>query len=83
VSLKDSLSFKGSVATQTIRNQHVKTVEFSEGFLENSIDTEEFLKHVNYPINVHFVLEEEILIPIFRPVLREFLEMEKPIRIIQ
>lgn len=82
MSLKDSLNFKGSVATQILRDQHIRTVEFAEGFLENSVELEKFIEHVDYSIAVHFRLEDEFLIPTFRPYLRRFLEFEEPIRII-
>ena len=48
MSLKDSLSFKGSIATQLLRNQHIITVEFAEGYLDNSIDIKKFLDRVDY-----------------------------------
>ncbi|MEM3676223.1 MAG: hemerythrin domain-containing protein, partial [Thermoplasmataceae archaeon] len=79
---RDSLSFKGSNATQLLRDQHMVTVEMSEGFLENSLGIAEFLKHVDYTVKVHFVLEDTILIPVFRPYLRQYMEFEEPIRII-
>lgn len=79
---RNSLSFKGSNATQLLRDQHVVTVEISEGFLENSKDISEFLGHVDYTIKVHFVLEDSILNPVFRPYLRQYMEFEEPIRII-
>lgn len=82
MSLKDSLTFKGSIATQLLRNQHITTVEFAEGYLENSIDMKKFLEHVDYSINVHFALEDNFLIPIFRPYLRKYLDFEEPIRVI-
>lgn len=80
--LSKALTFRGSIATQILRNQHSDTVGISESFLENNLPAEDFLKHVNYLINVHFVLEDQILMPIFRPILREYLEFEEPIRII-
>lgn len=79
---RDSLSFRGSNATQPLRDQHAVTVEVSEGFLENSRDIGEFISHVDYTIRVHFVLEDTILIPVFRPYLRQYMEFEEPIRII-
>jgi hemerythrin-like domain-containing protein len=82
MSLKDSLTFKGSIATQLLRNQHITTVEFAEGYLDNSIEMEKFLEHVDYSINVHFPLEDNFLIPIFRPFLRKYLDFEEPIRVI-
>lgn len=80
---RDSLSFKGSNATQLLRDQHAITVEISEGFLENSRDIGDLLNHVDYTIRVHFVLEDTILIPVFRPYLRQYMEFEEPIRIIK
>ncbi|OWP57499.1 MAG: hypothetical protein B2I17_00325 [Thermoplasmatales archaeon B_DKE] len=82
MSLKDSLSFKGSVATQALRSQHILTVEFAEGYLDNSIDIKQFLEHVDYSIAVHFPLEDNFLIPIFRPFLKKYLDFEEPIRVI-
>ena len=79
---RDALSFKGSNATQLLRNQHIETVDITEGFLENSKDIKELLDHVDYIIKVHFVLEDTILIPVFRPYLREYMEFEEPIRIV-
>lgn len=80
--LKDVLSFKGSIATQLLRDQHVDTVVFSEGFLENKIDLEKFIEHVDYSIAVHFRLEDEFLIPVFSPFLRKYMAFEEPIRVI-
>ncbi|QRF75798.1 hypothetical protein Thermo_01304 [Thermoplasmatales archaeon] len=82
MSLRDSLSFKGSVATQALRSQHILTVEFAEGYLDNSIDIKKFLEHVDYSIAVHFPLEDNFLIPIFRPFLKKYLDFEEPIRVI-
>ena len=82
MSLKDSLSFKGSIATQLLRDQHIITVEFAEGYLDNSIDIKKFLEHVDYSISVHFPLEDNFLIPIFRPYLKKYLDFEEPIRVI-
>ena len=82
MSLKDSLHFKGSIATQLLRDQHVITVEFAEGYLNNSIDIKKFLEHVDYSISVHFPLEDNFLIPIFRPFLKKYLDFEEPIRVI-
>jgi len=82
MSLKDILTFQGSVATDLLRKQHITTVEMSEGFLENEIDLSKYLDHINFSINVHFVLEENVLFPIFRPILQKYLEMEEPIRVI-
>lgn len=82
MSLKDILTFQGSVATDLLRKQHITTVEMSEGFLENEIDLAKYLDHINFSINVHFVLEENVLFPIFRPILQKYLEMEEPIRVI-
>ncbi len=80
--LKDTLNFKGSVATQLLRDQHISTVELSEGFIENSVNMKDFLEHVDYSLTVHFPLEDNYLIPIFRPFLRKYLEFEEPIRVI-
>ncbi len=82
MSLKDTLTFQGSKATQLLRTQHIRTVELSEGFLDNSVELKEFLDHIKFSIDVHFVLEEGILFPIFRPILQKYLEMEEPIRVI-
>ncbi|MCL5730785.1 MAG: hemerythrin domain-containing protein [Candidatus Thermoplasmatota archaeon] len=82
MTFRNSLSFKGSNATQLLRDQHAVTVDVSEGFLENSRDIDEFLSHVDYTIKVHFVLEDNILNPAFRPYLRQYMEFEEPIRII-
>ena len=82
MSLKDSLSFKGSIATQLLRDRHIITVEFAEGYLDNSIDIKKFLEHVDYSISVHFPLEDNFLIPIFRPYLKKYLDFEEPIRVI-
>jgi len=82
MSMKDSLSFKGSMATQLLRNQHITTVEFAEGYLDNSIEINKFLEHVDYSIKVHFALEDNFLIPIFRPYLRKYLDFEEPVRVI-
>jgi iron-sulfur cluster repair protein YtfE (RIC family) len=82
MSLKDTLTFQGSKATQLLRTQHIRTVELSEGFLDNGVELKEFLDHIKFSINVHFVLEEGVLFPIFRPILQKYLEMEEPIRVI-
>ena len=80
--LRDSLKFKGSNSTQILRGQHFTTVSKTEDFLSNNLSLNDFLKHVGYTIKVHFPLEEEILIPDFRPYLRQYMEFEEPIRII-
>lgn len=82
MSLKDSLAFKGSKATQLLRDQHILTVEFAEGFLDNKIEIQKFIQHVDYSIAVHFRLEDDFLIPVFSPFLRKYMEFEEPIRII-
>ena len=82
MSLKDSLAFKGSIATQLLRDQHITTVEVSEGYLENSVDMDKFIEHVDYSVAIHFPLEDDFLIPIFRPFLKKYLEFEEPIRVI-
>ena len=83
MSLMDNLKFKGSDATQMLRNQHKITVGISEGFIANEVKLEDFVGHVDYTISVHFRLEEEILIPVLSPLLRQYLEFEEPIRIIR
>jgi hemerythrin-like domain-containing protein len=80
--LRDTFAFKGSIATQLLRDQHIETVELAEGYLDNRIEIGKFLKHVDYSIGVHFPLEDEILIPVFRPYLRKYLAFEEPIRVI-
>ena len=82
MSYRDSMNFKGSKATQLLRDQHYTTVGITEDFLGNKIDITEFLKHIDYTIKVHFSLEDTVLIPIFSPYLRQYMEFEEPIRII-
>ena len=82
MSLKDTLSFRGSDATQLLRDQHVVTVEISEAFLANGADISQILTHVDYTIEVHFRLEDEILLPALTPYLQRYLEFLEPIRII-
>ena len=82
MSYRDSMNFKGSKATQLLRDQHYTTVGVTEDFLDNKIDITEFLKHIDYTIKVHFSLEDVILIPAFSPFLRKYMEFEEPIRII-
>lgn len=81
--LKDSLSFKGTNATQLLRTQHVISVDISEAFLANAIAVKDVLDHVDYTIEVHFKLEDEILLPALSPYLQKFLEFQEPIRIIR
>ena len=81
-SLKDSLSFKGSSATQLLRDQHAVTVDVAEGFLSGGMEYKFFLGKMKYSLDVHFILEDEVLIPVFRPILRKYLEFEEPVRII-
>ena len=71
MSLMDNLKFKGSDATQMLRNQHKITVGISEGFIANEVKVEDFVGHVDYTISVHFRLEEEILIPVLSPLLTQ------------
>lgn len=82
MSLLDTLSFKGSDATQLLRDQHTVTVEISEAFLANNIEINQILSHVDYTINIHFRLEDEILFPALSPYLQQYLEFLEPIRII-
>ncbi|GEM_PF-1202699 len=77
-----NLKFEGSVATQILRDQHRNTVNLCEAFMENNITLEALLDHVDYSINVHFVLEDTILIPTFAPYLSEFLGFDDPIRVV-
>jgi hemerythrin-like domain-containing protein len=65
-----------------LRDQHVATVDVAEAFLSGSMEYKFFLDKVKYSLDVHFVLEDEVLIPTFRPILRKFLEFEEPPRII-
>lgn len=80
--LGETLGFKGSIATQMLRDQHVETVRLAEGFIGNEVTVSDFLSHVDYSIAVHFPLEDNFLIPIFRPYLRKYLDFEEPIRVI-
>lgn len=80
--LEDTLGFRGSMATQMLRDQHITTVRIAEGFIDNHVSTADFLKHTDYSIGVHFPLEDNFLIPIFRPYLRKYLDFEEPIRVI-
>lgn len=82
MSLKDSLNFKGSSATQLLRDQHLRTVETSEAFLANNLEPAVLIDHVRFILEVHIPLEDNILIPAFRPYLKKYLEFEEPIRII-
>ncbi|MEM0157586.1 MAG: hemerythrin domain-containing protein [Thermoplasmataceae archaeon] len=79
----DNLKFKGSNATQMLRDQHKITVGISEGFIANEVKVGDFVGHVDYTISVHFRLEEDVLFPILSPLLRQYLEFEEPIRIIR
>ncbi|MEM0155649.1 MAG: hemerythrin domain-containing protein [Thermoplasmataceae archaeon] len=80
--LGDSLGFKGSIATQLLRDQHAETVRLAEGFIGNEVKVTDFLGHVDYSIMVHFPLEDNFLIPVFRPFLKKYLDFEEPIRVI-
>jgi hemerythrin-like domain-containing protein len=82
MSYRDSMNFKGSKATQLLRDQHYTTVGVTEDFLDNKIDITKLLKHIDYTIKVHFSLEDVILIPAFSPFLRKYMVFEEPIRII-
>ncbi len=48
--LRDTMSFKGSEATQMLRNQHTVTVDICEAFLANAIEIDQILRHVDYTI---------------------------------
>ena len=54
--LSKALTFRGSIATQILRNQHSDTVGISESFLENNLQPEDYLTPANYVLNVNFDL---------------------------
>ncbi|MGC8610700.1 MAG: hemerythrin domain-containing protein [Thermoplasmata archaeon] len=82
MSLLDVLKFKGSFVTQILRDQHKNTVELCEKFLDKKLNNEEFLKHIEFLLNIHFKIEEDILYPAFLPILQKYLPYMEPFKMV-
>lgn len=82
MSLIDDLNFKGSIATQLLRDQHKNTVIICEDFLKNKVRPEDFIDHINFLLNIHFKIEEDILYPPFKPILEKNLPYMEPLKMV-
>lgn len=82
MSLIDDLNFKGSIAAQLLRDQHKNTVIICEDFLKNKIGSEDFIDHINFLLNIHFKIEEDILYPPFKPILEKNLPYMEPLKMV-
>lgn len=82
MSLIDDLNFKGSIATQLLRDQHKNTVIICEDFLKNKVGQEYFIDHLNFLLNIHFKIEEDILYPPFKPILEKNLPYMEPLKMV-
>ena len=80
--LLDNLDFKGSMATQIIRDQHIKTVKITEEFLNGNVIKEDFIDHIKFLFETHFKIEEEILYPPFKPILEKYLPYAEPLKMV-
>jgi len=81
VNLSSVLKFEGSIVTRPLREQHRTTVKIVEEYLDsNKLD--ELIKHFGFLIDVHFKIEEEILFPVFTPILKQYLPNTEPIRLL-
>jgi len=81
VNLSSVLKFEGSIVTKPLREQHRTTVKVVEEYLDsNKLD--ELIKHFGFLIDVHFKIEEEILFPVFTPILKQYLPNIQPIRLL-
>ncbi|MVT13552.1 MAG: hypothetical protein GPW16_04645 [Euryarchaeota archaeon] len=74
--------FKGSLATQPLRDEHKKTYEILNGFNNGKVKDEEFIFHIEFLLEHHFKIEEEILFPEFEPYLKEYLPFMEPIKMV-
>ncbi|MEM0161275.1 MAG: hemerythrin domain-containing protein [Thermoplasmata archaeon] len=82
MSLKENIDFKGSIATQSLRNQHIETVDIAEGYLAGKVSETDFVAHINSLLSYHFKIEEEILYPAFKPYLEKYLPYMEPIKMV-
>lgn len=82
MSLKESIEFKGSIATQALRTQHIATVDIAEGYLAGIVSEPDFIAHVNSLLTHHFKIEEDILYPRFKPYLEKYLPYLEPIKMV-
>jgi hemerythrin-like domain-containing protein len=82
MSLKDSIEFKGSIATQPLRTEHIETVDIAERYLAGKVSESEFIAHVNFLLMHHFKIEEDILYPAFKPYLEKYLPYMEPIKMV-
>ncbi len=82
MSLKESIDFKGSIATQSLRNQHIETVDIAEGYLAGKVSETDFVAHINSLLSFHFKIEEDILYPAFKPYLEKYLPYMEPIKMV-
>ncbi|MEM3227278.1 MAG: hemerythrin domain-containing protein [Thermoplasmata archaeon] len=82
MSLKENIDFKGSIATQSLRNQHIETVDIAEGYLAGKVSETDFVAHINSLLSYHFRIEEEILYPAFKPYLEKYLPYMEPIKMV-
>ncbi len=78
----EDLNFKGSSVTQALRDQHKNTVMICENFLNGKIDKNEILKHIEFLLNIHFKIEEDILYPSFLPILQKYLPYMEPFKMV-
>ncbi|MGC8992790.1 MAG: hypothetical protein ACP5GR_05040 [Thermoplasmata archaeon] len=82
MSLLDVLKFKGSFLTQILRDQHKNTVELCEKFLDKKLNDEEFLKHIEFLLYIHFKIGEDIVYPAFLPILQKYLPYMEPFKMV-
>ncbi len=55
------LPFKGTILTQDLRNDHREIANICNLFIHGNFDVDEFIDQMNYMINYHFKIEENIL----------------------
>lgn len=82
MSIYDELKFKGSFVTQPLRDQHKNTVTLCEKFLNGNLNKNDFIEHINFLLNVHFKIEEDILYPPFKPILEKYLPYQEPLKMV-
>ncbi|MGC8663925.1 MAG: hemerythrin domain-containing protein [Thermoplasmata archaeon] len=80
--LLDELKFKGSIATQLIRDQHINTVKTCEKFLNDNLNKKEFVEHIYFLLSIHFKIKEEILYPPFKQILEKYLPYAEPLKMV-
>ncbi len=82
MTLLDILKFKGGFVTQPLREQHRETVIIIYDFIDAETPYDEYIANLTHILNKHFVIEEEILFPAFKPILDNFMANEEPIRLL-